>query len=281
MEAFELAGGTVIGKDHYANKYNNQDAYHVGQEQDIIAAFVCDGCGDKTTSGYSEVGAQIGSRVLTTATLRIAKRFSNWATFLEKDSSFFWELVRQEALTTIELLCRQMGEKVSEIVIKYFLFTTIGVLITPKWAQFVSIGDGVIIVNNQELQIGPFPDNMPPYLGYSLVQSSIDKESLKFQIQHTIKTDDLNSFLIGCDGVVDLIKAKSLTIPSLNKMVGLIDQFWGEDLFFRNPFAVSRRLTAINRDRTIMNPEKGRIDIEHGLLRDDTTLVVGRRKKEG
>ncbi|MDD4937869.1 MAG: protein phosphatase 2C domain-containing protein [Candidatus Shapirobacteria bacterium] len=280
MENFELAGGTIIGKDHHRNKFNNQDAYHIEQDHDIIVAFICDGCGDKATSGFSEVGANIGCRLLTTATMRMAKQFPDYPIFLRENSFFFWEQVRNEVLATIRYLCRQMGEEISESVIKYFLFTTIGVLITPQWAQFVSIGDGVIIVNGQELSIGPFPDNMPPYLGYTLVQSSIDPELLKFQSQYSIPTSDLDSFLIGCDGVIDLIAADNLAVPTTKEVVGPISQFWQNDQFFGNPLAITRQLAVINRDRQTLDHERGRICPQYGLLRDDTTLVVGRKRKE-
>jgi len=279
MDYFELAGGTIIGREHYQSKFNNQDAFSITSKQDLIVAFVCDGCGDKTTSGFSEVGAHIGSQLLTLATIKAARRYLKRPHLLEKNSFSFWEQIRQEVLMSIRFLCQQMGEDMTDMVIKYFLFTAVGVLITPEVAQFVSIGDGVMIINNQELQIGPFPDNMPPYLGYALVPSTIDPELLKFQLQISLPTADLESFLIGCDGVVDLINAENLEVPTNKKVVGPISQFWTEDLFFNNPLSLTRRLTVINRDRSTLDLAQGKINQQSGLLRDDTTLVVGRRKE--
>jgi hypothetical protein len=280
MDSFELAGGTILGRKHFLDKSNNQDAFYFEQKPELTVAFVCDGCGDKPTAAFSEIGAQIGIRLLTNATLKIAKRLSINSQFSKKESVWFWEQVRQEVLSMIRVLANQMGENQLEIVAKYFLFTTVGVLIAPYWTEFVSIGDGMIFINGQKIEIGPFSGNMPPYLGYDLLQTSIDPEMLLFKVQASLPTEELNSFLIGCDGLIDLVEAKESIIPINGEKVGFISQFWEDDLFFKNPFNITRRLTVINRDRPTLNLSQGKIEIHRGLLNDDTTLVVGRRKKE-
>jgi hypothetical protein len=276
---FEFSGGTVLGRDHLKNGYNNQDAFHIEKSGDIVAIVVCDGCGDKTVADFSEVGAQITARLLSHTIVEYAKSYLQNGNLNPDDSAYFWESIRANALTNIKFLCHQMGENLFEIVSKYFLFTTLAVLITPKWTEFVSIGDGVIFVNGEETKIGPFPNNMPPYLGYALLKTSIDPNLIRFQIQKSLPTSEVSSFVVGTDGLFDLIMAENSIIPITKEFVGPISQFWEKD-FFSNPYALNRRLRVINKDRQTLDFEKGRINLQPGLLHDDTTFVVGRRKEE-
>lgn len=276
---FELAGGTVVGKDHYRDKGNNQDSYCFKSTGDVMAAFVCDGCGDKTNCGNSEIGAQIGSRMLMEQVIKTALKCLTNPEFLKTDSIYFWEQIRREVLKNIYYLASQMGENSFEVITKYFLFTVVGVLITPEWTEFVSIGDGVIIVNDEIIRIGPYPNNAPPYLTYAWMPTSIDQKLLNFQIHRSMPTKELESFLLGCDGVVDLIEAENLIIPTTEEVVGPVNQFWQNDLYFKNPFSINRRLTIINRERQNISSD-GVVNVRRGLLHDDTTLVVGRKRKE-
>jgi len=277
---FELAGGSTIGRDHRRNRRNNQDAYCIVHKPNVTVAIVCDGCGDKQSSPHSEVGAHIGSRLIAETASRHAKRYLEAAVSLGGgDSPYFWERVRQDVLAMINVLANQMGESLSEVVSKYFLFTTVGVIITPQQVEFVSIGDGFMVINGHELRIGPFPENTPPYLCYSMVRSSIDPALLKFQIQQAMEPDNLQSFLLGTDGLGDLIKASGLKAPGTAYEVGPISQFWKGDAYFLNRFAVERRLAVINRDFQRVNLRDEKIDCESGFLPDDTTFVVGRRTR--
>lgn len=275
---FQIIGGSIVGRDHYQNKYNNQDAFHIEKSGDFIAIAVCDGCGDKTVASFSEVGAQIAARLLSHSILAYAKTYSEGNISISDDATYFWELIRQEVLANIRFICRQMGDDLLEVVSKYFLFTSLAVLITPDLAQFVSIGDGVMFVNGEETKIGPFPNNMPPYLGYALLKTSMDSSLIRFQIQKTLPTSELLSFVLATDGLSELVTAEETIVPTSKNPVGPISQFWENDLYFKNPFALTRRLNVINKDRQTLDFDKGKINLELGLLHDDTTLVVGRRK---
>ena len=66
-ETFEIAVGTVIGRDHRVSGKNNQDAFCCLMADHLIVAVVCDGCG---SSPHSEVGAKIGAKIIAAEILR-------------------------------------------------------------------------------------------------------------------------------------------------------------------------------------------------------------------
>ena len=62
--ALALAGGSVTGRLHVAAGRPNQDAWHWVATDAALVACVCDGCG---SSPHSELGAQLGARLLASA----------------------------------------------------------------------------------------------------------------------------------------------------------------------------------------------------------------------
>src|SRR3989344_4903992 len=145
---FEIAGGTTAGRDHRTSGKNNHDAYHYRVEGNLLVGVVCDGCG---SSKHSEVGAKIGARLVVQAIVRQLRRLeeTQYRPLTEEVQPLpsFWESVRQEVLTELRALAGRMGDSLSAVVNDYFLFTTIGAIVTRYGASFFSLGDGVIIVN--------------------------------------------------------------------------------------------------------------------------------------
>lgn len=274
---FQIAGGSVIGTDHVLEGKPNQDAFVWSAHNDCIIAVVCDGCGG---AKHSEVGSKVGARIIVKL-IEEQLRY-NLAT-LDSPHTSFLEKVRQDVLAQLRILTNAMGNSFSQTVADYFLFTIIGFLITPFRALIFSIGDGVFIVNGEITTIGPFPDNEPPYISYGLTGSKVtDKnpEFLKFWFYKFLQTEDLNSVLIGCDGVKDLIEAEEAMIPGRNEVVGPISQFWKDDGYFKNPFKISRKLNILNKPSQEILWDQRKIRREKGLLHDDTTFVVARRTPE-
>ncbi len=267
---FEIASGTTAGKDHRFSGKNNQDAVYSRITDDFIVGVVCDGCG---SSKHSEVGAKIGCRLILQAV----------ADQLHRSGQLQLKRVQNDILAELYVIAKSMGDSLSEVVTDYFLFTTVGVVISDSGASFFSLGDGIIIVNGEITQIGPFPNNEPPYLAYGIVHSSLQDTSpelLQFQINRHIPIGELNSFLIGSDGAVDINRVSNRTLPGKTELVGLISQFWESDRFFNNPDNVNRRFRLINEDHMRPNWETRRVFTESGLLSDDTTILVGRRKRQ-
>jgi hypothetical protein len=282
---FQFAGGSVSGRSHRMAAKNNQDAYCLMRDGEWAVAVVCDGCG---SGEHSEVGAQIGARLITQSLIGVMRRDPQQSVIVEAShavAEVWLEQARQSTLANMLSLSTGMGD-VLWTISHYFLFTIVGALLTPTRAVFFSLGDGVFAVNGEVKVLGPFPGNAPPYLAYALLDegvfrgnSTIHADSLRFQVHRVMPLEELHSFLLGTDGVQELMQAAERPVPGKaegkTEMAGPLSQFWQEERFFRNPDMVRRRLAGIARDVTT------RTDIgirkEAGLLSDDTTLMVGRR----
>lgn len=276
---FQLAAGSVRGTDHVLSDKPNQDAFKSVVSKDHITAVVCDGCG---SGKHSEVGAKIGVRMIV-ETIEKLLRIQPTVLFDDSPPNLFWERVRQDVLAQLRVLVNSMGGSLSQTVTDYFLFTIVGSLMTPNSVSIFSIGDGVFTVNGRVTPIGPFPDNEPPYLSYNLTGSKVsDKHPglLNFKVHETLLTRDIQSVLIGCDGVGDLIEAEKKKIPGKNELAGPISQFWENDQFFKNPDMVRRRLVIMNKPSQKIDWKEKKVCREKGLLHDDTTLIVVRRTPE-
>jgi uncharacterized protein YbjQ (UPF0145 family) len=276
LNQFQLAGGSVVGRSHRMAGKNNQDAMCCLRLQNTIVATVCDGCG----SGLqSEVGAHLGARLVTQAIVnQLARGGGEINLQSTSDVEAMLEKARRKVLHELRRVAKSMGDDMASIVTDYFLFTVVGVCLTPKQALFFSLGDGLIVVNGKALLLGPFPGNAPPYLAYGLVPGRLQctQQALCFRIQQVLPTSEVQSFLIATDGVEDLRGAADRMMPGRNERVGAIEQFWCEERYFSNPDMIRRRLAGINRD--VVVGEQEITCKQNGLLSDDTTLIVGRRK---
>lgn len=276
MDGFQFAHGTVIGKDHRDIGKNNNDGWHTCFENDFFIGVVCDGCGK---AEHSEVGAKLGARIIVEALRKRVERlvrYTDQKTFLRLGYRFLGT-VHQSLFAELGVIAELMGGSFSRTVSDYFLFTVVGVILSPLGATFFSIGDGYIVINGEVNKLGTFPKNEPPYLAYGLVDSSIDPELIRFKVLAHRELESIRSFLLGTDGVEGLIKAAELKIPGQDELVGPISQFWTNDSFYSNSFAIDRRLTLIGRDTQKIDWQAQKVLKENGQLKDDTTLIVGRR----
>jgi len=237
MIPFEVAGGTVLGRSHALAGRGNQDALFFEKDADTLVAVVADGCGSGV---HSEVGAHLGARLVGRALLA-----GNGASPEE-----LLARARDAALASLLPLVTAMGPT-GRVVTDYFLFTLVGAVVRPDETFVFTLGDGVFALNGEARELS-YPDNRPPYLGYALSGSTLPDALLGFQLQARVPTRDVRSLVVGTDGVA----------PLLPQLAGLVDA----DVF-RNPMAVTRRLTVLSRTR--------------GLLPDDATLVALRRRDEG
>ena len=284
MKGLKYAGGSVPGTDHTMpgkpGWKNNQDAFGWHSQDGCLVAVACDGCGD---SPHSEVGAQLAARFAPRVVARVfdSRVHADWAR-LEVPTNAMG-LVQTDILNRIAGTAEVMsgnryGSAFAEVVRDYFLFTMVGVVMTPKRTFIFSAGDGVYAVNGETVVIPPFEKNEPPYIAYGLVPTSINRALLGFQIREKVRTEDVSSIMLGSDGVAHLIAAADQHLPGKEKLVGPISQFWTKDLFVENPDAIRRHLALVNLETVDRSGEVPRI--KQGLLPDDTTLVVIRRKEE-
>jgi hypothetical protein len=269
---FEIAGGSVPGRAHVAAGRNNQDAFCWTSTEKGLVAVVCDGCG---SGPHSELGAQLGARLVVQAAARLLA--------CELSVSDLLERVEQDVLARLRILAAEMSSEwgsaaagssaapnasFARTVSDYLLFTVVGLIIMRDSATTFAAGDGLIVVNDDVHHLGPFPNNEPPYLGYALLARGAERsnEHSAFRIHRRVPVEEIRSLLLGTDGAVDLDAMADRAVHGRAEPIGPLSQFWTDDRFFRNSDMVRRRLTVINR-----GPRSG-------ALPDDTTLVVVRRK---
>jgi len=263
---FQLAGGTVAGRMHTISGRNNQDAFAWASTPQGFVAVVCDGCG---SSPHSEVGAQLGARLVAkTMAVQLSRGES-------PESPAFWQSARTEVLETLGGLAGVLGGNPVDAVADYLLFTAIGAVITETSARCFSAGDGLIAVNGRPVVIGPFPDNAPPYIAYALFEEGGDK--YRFDLHDSIPTSELQSLVLGTDGAAELLEVEGDNLPGRDEPVGAFSQLWTDDRIFDNPDYLRRRLHLIARDAARPDWDGRELRTDPGLLGDDATLIALRR----
>ncbi len=269
---FEIKGGSIPGVDHTLpgapGWKNNQDAFFVLQNEKITLGIVADGCSE---GEHTEVGSKLAVRLLGSLIMRLYPRYEDSLSLsLEQNTEpYFFTRIREDLLSTLRLLTNQMGDSMTEIVKSYFSFTVVGILVTPKRTYFFSIGDGLISVNGNHKNLGPFPKNEPPYLGFSLLG-----ENIPFVVeQHD--TEKIECALIASDGIDYLMKAEGTKNPNGVWTIENISLFWEDDSFLKNSDAIRRKLALYNTEH--VTNEGGSPWIKKGQLKDDTTLIVVRK----
>jgi hypothetical protein len=269
MKGFQVAGASVPGTDHIMpgepGWKNNQDAFSSHNSENALVAVVCDGCG---SGSQSEVGAQLGAAFTARRLAQFIEAGLTIESALEGTANHLSDLI-------VSIASAVDGD-VRENVGTYFLFTVVGVLVTPERTVVFSLGDGVYAVNGDTSVIAEYAGNAPPYIGYRVTGWS-GKELLTFAIRSDLPTSAVSAVLIGTDGAADLIKSQERNIPGTNELVGPLSQFWENDVFFRNSDALRRRLARANRETVSEDGKR----IRRGLLPDDTTLMVVRRSPDG
>jgi hypothetical protein len=233
---FEIAGGTVAGRHHASAGHNNQDAFAWRSGGAGLAAVVCDGC---SSERHSEIGARLGAELLSTGILRALQRGTGIPGAIEEGLTGL--------LDRIGALAEAMGDR-REAIVRCFLFTSVGLVLADGCAWSFALGDGLVAVDGRPEILGPFPGNQPPYLGYALLREAGLPATQGLRLQ---RHDALTSAVLGTDGALPLLDA--------------MGALFADDLVFRNPDMVRRRLTVLARER--------RLD-------DDATLILVRRKTE-
>lgn len=261
---FSIAAGSIVGRDHLLSSElligkNNQDAYAwATSSEGPIVGVVCDGSG---SAPDSEVGAKLAARLLTDRLLH--------TTCLPR--------ARDDLLAHLRVLAHAMSGSFTENVNRYFLFTILGFIITPDETFIFSAGDGLFSVNGETRQIDPEEGNRPRYLAYRMLQmEDPGLESVDLEVVYRLPTAEVESLLIGTDGLSDFIAKEHTPLPGSTERLGPLSQFWEEERFFRNRDAIRRRLSLANSQKVTI--EEGQRVLHPGLLGDDTTLIVARRE---
>ncbi len=282
MERFKLIAGTVAGTAHtkpaQPGSRNNQDSFVIHQDDEVVIGLVADGCG---SGAYSETGARLIVQLGLTALLLNLRSFC----FSGEEDSVKQEIkkllfrVKQQILGQISVLARAMtppGASFGKVIEDHFLATLVGFVILPEWSFVFHCGDGVYGVNGELFELGPFPDNAPPYLSYNLTGSKLlekHEDVLDLQIALIKPTALTENIMVGCDGVMDIRRHADRNLPGQTELLGPVSQLWEEEAYVKNPQLLQRLLNRAN--RYVSRGEMSSI----GLLPDDTTLVLAIQPK--
>ena len=265
VTSFDIAAASVIGREHVRTGRNNQDSLHVCTQGEVLAAVVTDGCG---SGAHSEVGAQLGARCVGRAVHAVLGQG------LGVEEPEFLGRVSAEVLKFLGSLTEQLG---TSLVGEHLLFTVVGAVVTPRSTLVFSAGDGLWALNGEVHALGPFPGNAPPYLAYGLLPEG----RVKLERQALVPTDEVVALMLGTDGAADLSKLTEAKVPESEEPVGPLSQFWTNERYFQNPDALRRRLSLLGRESVKADFTARRMVRTPGLLADDTTLIVLRRRGMG
>jgi len=286
MLNFEIAGGSISGRHHIGTHQilkaaNNQDAYLFYQDDDIIIGCVSDGCG---SAPFSEVGSLLITRMVISSIVNRYKD-NNLSDNIETQLYLLDDNISKTIMNyTSNLQLCYNDDDIYKILNDYFLCTIMGFIITKEITHIFYCGDGIYCINGEYNKLGPWPENAPPYLSYGffpqrLLTREYEEEDLGFKYISK-PTAEINSLLIGTDGVDDLYLAADKDMPGLQQKVGNLEQFWTQDAYFSNPDLIRRKLSVINKEYIKYDNEQGKIITYPGLLPDDSTLIVVRREPQ-
>jgi hypothetical protein len=127
-------------------------------------------------------------------------------------------------------------------------------------------GDGIAAIDGELYQLGPFPGNAPPYLGYGLIDGA---HAPGFTIVRRFAAASVRHVLIGTDGAAALAEIEGGR---------MLRELWENDRHFENRDALRRTLALHNREEARPIWAERRFERRRGLFEDDATVVVVRRR---
>lgn len=268
MKEFQIAGGSVPGTQHTKPGQplwkNNQDAFTFRVTDRAVIAVVADGCGSHP---HTEVGSALGVHIVRQA---IEEYLDSGRPVTPETAHRMLSFVERRLVRQLRTITWMLGGRMAFIphLYEHFLFTVLAAVITDETAFVFSYGDGVFAINGEVTVIEEYEGNMPPYPAYRLAPGALPDSALGFRLKACLPSEDVDSLLIGTDGLQHFINAEDHAIPIVGGVVGPLGQFWSDQRFVDNPDMVRRRLAIVNNERVV----EGRM--KHGPLLDDTTLVV-------
>ena len=149
-----------------------------------------------------------------------------------------------------------MAAEPTGVIVEHFMFTTVAAVVTAERVLVHAIGDGVVVLGDAVQLIGPFPDNQPPYLAQALLGGRAAGSTW------VADPREIDRLIIASDG------AGALAGGELTALVS--------DLAFRNPAALTRKLSLLAEDTTEIDWDARRVERRAALLDDDTTIAMAR-----
>jgi hypothetical protein len=244
------------------------------------------------------MGAALGCRLTAGALVRRQEMLAQAVNV--EDAERYLAAVEADVLAALSAIVAGCPGEPEETIHDCLLFTVLGIAVCGDHAVLFALGDGVIGYNGAVEELGPYPANAPPYLGYTLLPDhaavrlgtaqaapdSADVSPLDISTSPAperdgampaysltchafLPTAELDTAVIGTDGVGDILRGAARLLPGTNEPFGQLSQFWEDDRYLRNPDLLRRRMARAARA----------VPGSASILSDDTSLVVIRRTR--
>lgn len=221
------------------------------RDGEAAVIIVCDGC---SAGGGSEVGARLGASLFAGA---VGARLRAGGSPADPT---VWSAARTEVVRVLaDLLERMPGDR-AETLREHFLFTIVAAAVTPDAAAVWALGDGAYAIGDDVRELGPFPDNQPPYLAYDLVGESADAH-------FEIAPPACRSIVVATDGASDLATDTAFVAR------GGLAQF-AQRSFVDHPDALRRHLAVLARAGEHIDWDERRVVRTPAVLQDDCAIGV-------
>jgi Protein phosphatase 2C len=250
-----VAAAAVTGASHLRLGRNGQDAVASWSEGERGVVVVCDGCG---SGARSELGAIYTARAMVAAMARLLRGGASAA------EQATWERARAEVagglrgvLASWRVEDNGAGHDAG-LIEQHLLCTVVAAARDGRTASVWAIGDGAFVLGGELTELGPFPDNAPPYLAYDLLAAP---RPAHFAVQATGEHEEgghSGIILVATDGAAALS--------------GALVELAHTPRFLEHPDALRRHLATLARaDERILWSER-RVERTAAPLQDDAAI---------
>jgi Protein phosphatase 2C len=275
-ENYSVISGSVTGTAHIKKGSNNQDAFGIVSNDDILIALVSDGC-SVSNAESALYHSEVGSNLIINIALKEIRTYYGLYGVDAFERPDVWQTISQRIVHTLLSTAQLVSLYPYNWLDKNCLATLIGCIITPTKTYFIGCGDGIYGYNETIQVLKPNnKENYPAYLVFNIIPSDIypiGDEDILLKCHEQIDTETIKSLFIGTDGVHDLQEAEKQHLPGQNNEVGELSQFWQNKAYWVNPYHLQNRLNVINTPKTLRDGENAWKTFP-GLLKDDTTLII-------
>ena len=304
-----IPGSAHLGQSTVLIGKNNQDAMRVSPElgpsriwtgeNGPLIALVSDGV---SSAPDAEVGSKLAVRLYNTTLTRELMRFQTILVKMMDEGlklksdplpKSFWDRVDNNALAPLSTLMMALGPDDSgfrRTLNDLFIFTMLGLVHSEKFGTWIfgpKGSDGVFSINGEVTILTPQLGNKPISPCYRFVPNEFQEQPDLMQtvVHKYLPPGELESFVIGTDGLEHYIKAEGKKMPGRDEVVHPLSAFWEDEefyngdslqLYFRQLNTESCRLHKPTPDEEKLG-KKAKLLREGRLLLDDTTVIIGRR----
>lgn len=240
MYTISSAVAVVTGARHLRVGKNGQDAAAAWVGDDCGVVVVCDGC---SSGAFSEVGARLGCQLA----LRLIRDELAAERARPRD---VWPVVREKLAAELARIADAMPGERERVVHDHFLFTIVAAAWRGDEVAVWAMGDGGYAIGDRVVELGPFDNNQPPYLGYDLLGEP--------QESHLEVADaSCGRVTVATDGVLEI------------GLAGLV-----EPKHFDHPDALRRRLAVLAKPGERIDWEARRVVRTPAGLQDDGGIAA-------